>query len=86
MSSHVLIDQHNIPDIEPAPTLGVNEPISSKQQQKHNNQLSCASTGTSGTPSSCHHHHHGNAALLLAATATILAQKPGCGTNNSGGL
>eukprot|EP00957_Ditylum_brightwellii_P198334 15113211-Ditylum_brightwellii.AAC.1 len=48
-----------------------------QQQQKHNNQLQGASTGTSRTPSSCHHCHHGSAALLSDTGATLLAPKPG---------
>eukprot|EP00957_Ditylum_brightwellii_P029714 2246386-Ditylum_brightwellii.AAC.1 len=60
-----------------------NKPLSPKQQQKHINQLLCASTGTSGTPLSCHHHHHGNTAPLSDAAATVLAPKPGCGTNDA---
>eukprot|EP00957_Ditylum_brightwellii_P182834 13927083-Ditylum_brightwellii.AAC.1 len=67
------------------PSTTQNKPLPPKQQQKHNNQLSGASTGTSGTPSSRHHCHHGNAVPLSAAAATVLAPKPGHGTNNAGG-
>eukprot|EP00957_Ditylum_brightwellii_P009481 715552-Ditylum_brightwellii.AAC.1 len=59
---------------------------SPKQQQKHNNHLLCASTGTSRTPSFHQHCHHGNAAPLLDTAATALAPKPGHGTNDTGGL
>eukprot|EP00957_Ditylum_brightwellii_P152938 11641150-Ditylum_brightwellii.AAC.1 len=63
-----------------------NGPLPSATKRKHNNQLSVASTGTSRTPPSCHHPHHGNAAPSSDTGATLLAPKPGNGTNNTGGL
>jgi hypothetical protein len=33
-----------------------------------------------------HHRHHGDAAPSSAAAATVLAPKPGHGTNDAGGL
>eukprot|EP00957_Ditylum_brightwellii_P154618 11767660-Ditylum_brightwellii.AAC.1 len=41
-----------------APQTTQSNPLPPKQQQKHSNQLSCASIGTSRMPSSrCHYHH-----------------------------
>eukprot|EP00957_Ditylum_brightwellii_P015520 1169116-Ditylum_brightwellii.AAC.1 len=55
-----------------------------QQQANKHNQLSDAFTGTSRTPLSHHHHNYGNAAPLPDAGATLLAPKPGNGTNNAG--
>eukprot|EP00957_Ditylum_brightwellii_P173222 13186634-Ditylum_brightwellii.AAC.1 len=70
------------------PTLSSKHPKEATSSQtttiKHNNQLSDAFTCTSRTQSS--HCHHGDAAPSSDAGATLLAPKPGNGTNGAGGL
>eukprot|EP00957_Ditylum_brightwellii_P053404 4047348-Ditylum_brightwellii.AAC.1 len=67
-----------------APKTTKNNPLPSNKTKKHNNQLPCAFAGTSRTPLSHRHPHHGNAAPSSDAGATLLAPKPGNGTNNAG--
>eukprot|EP00957_Ditylum_brightwellii_P108360 8266606-Ditylum_brightwellii.AAC.1 len=61
-----------------------NKTLPAKQQQKHNNQLSCSSTGTSRTQFSNRHCHYGNTAPSSDAGVTLLTTKPGNGTNDAG--
>eukprot|EP00957_Ditylum_brightwellii_P007166 544268-Ditylum_brightwellii.AAC.1 len=56
------------------------------KNNKHNNQLPGAFTGTSRTQLSHRRHHHGDAAPLSDAGATLLAPKPGNGTKDAVGL
>eukprot|EP00957_Ditylum_brightwellii_P095436 7269188-Ditylum_brightwellii.AAC.1 len=77
-------DNADIANTDPQTTH--NNPLPSTTTSKHNNQLPGAFKGTNRTQSYHHHCHHGNTAPLSDAAATLLAPKPGNGTNNSGGL